>query len=205
MNYKQIVPTVIDELLSYNNSDAWKTTHNVMGRQGYSMNVDFSNIKMFKAVDSISFEDISAEDAFYAVWKISEEDWKMLDPDVMLWDVLEEISEDIRIVMQISKLPWPLWDRASVMIATREYVDGKYIIAYKSIEDERFPVNKKKFVRCMVNVSGFIFEENGDGCTVTRIMQIDPNGNVPSSIVNSLSSNLYMFGSDLRPLIERNL
>ena len=111
---------------------------------------------------------------------------KEFDPDCLAWRFVDLAPED-RVVYQLNKLGWPIWDRSFVTnwFITRK--DGATIIAYTGIVHPDFPEKPKDDVRGNVTLACLHLTPTADGKTqLQRLMHIDPSGSIPSSLVNRL-------------------
>merc|ERR1711879_862961 len=69
-------------------------------------------------------------------------------------------------------------------------------------EEKKVPVVSKN-VRANVLLSGFIFAPAGEGkSTLTRIIHVDPAGNIPSSVVNVTAKATHEVISSFNKLLQ---
>ena len=130
-----------------------------------------------------------------------------LDPTTLKkWDPTFEIYQTERSVEKqadfqldidymVSSLPWPVWSRDFVLLSARKIVGNAIYHFQTSIDYPHKPPQPDKYVRGLVNVSGFVFEpvgtesiESSKQTKITRILHVDPKGQIPSWIINSESN-----------------
>jgi len=116
-------------------------------------------------------------------------EWKVMDSDILDWSVVET-GDDYRVYYQENNLPWPLWHRTTVYVQYLIEEDGTYYWVGVSTTHPDKPDEPKKFVRATITISVYAFEPHSDGSKVTRLLHVNPQGNIPAGVVNSLSSAL---------------
>jgi len=116
-------------------------------------------------------------------------EWKIMDSDVLDWSVLEQ-GENHRVYYQENNLPWPLWHRTVVYVLSLIEEDGAYYWVGQSTTHPDKPEEPSKFVRANVTIGLYGFQPTEGGCRVVRVLHVNPSGNIPSSVVNSLSATL---------------
>lgn len=134
------------------------------------------------------------------IWKTfnSEENMKVNDGNILKYEVVENIDENTRICHQINSLPWPLWPREFVFIQSRVIEpDGTYIYMY-SVDHKKVPPQPTKYVRATINISGFVFKPKDNECMVHRLAHIEPNGLIPTAVVNNYSDKTMLMIRKMR-------
>lgn len=138
----------------------------------------------------------SAKDAADTFWGWGKAEWKKLANDVEDYAVVvPELNgnADQRILYQRTALPWPLWHRDVCMLnfkATDE--NGNFYVLFKSVQHDQVPEKPKEFVRATVLIGGYVFVPDGDSaCKVVRIIHLEPNGSIPSAVVNMKANDLH--------------
>lgn len=122
-------------------------------------------------------------------WSWNEAEWKKFASDLMFWKIVED--GDIRLIHQAHKLPWPLWSRDVCMVASKYEYDNCQGLIIVSVDDEKAPLDAKKYVRANVFISTFHFEMLDDETSrMYRILHTDPNGSIPAKIVNATSTSI---------------
>eukprot|EP01097_Dermamoeba_algensis_P012055 TRINITY_DN960_c0_g1_i2.p1 TRINITY_DN960_c0_g1~~TRINITY_DN960_c0_g1_i2.p1 ORF type:complete len:173 (-),score=45.56 TRINITY_DN960_c0_g1_i2:108-626(-) len=124
------------------------------------------------------------------LWGWNTADWKRMDENQQKWEIIDQVDADTRVIHVISKLPWPLWARDGVTVWRRKEVDGAIWHVITTADHPKAPLDEKNYVRAIVNFSAYIFEPVAEGTRVTRLAQINPSGNIPSTLVNLQSSKM---------------
>jgi len=133
-----------------------------------------------------------------AIWGWRHNEWNaMSGNDIEKWEIIEEM-DDIRVLAQVNKLPWPLWARDVSMAMSRIREGDAYYLILKSIVHPKIPENSSQYVRAQVLHSAFAFLPDGANTKFVRIVQVEPSGNIPSSIVNSQSRGFLNIPVKLR-------
>ena len=98
-------------------------------------------------------------------------------------------------------------DSVCVAVSARRRKDGALMIGLKSCEDPRAPEGVDGYVRAKVIVAGFLFEDRTDGkpgCIMTSVGEVDPNGNIPSWIVNTIAPQRGFVSRDINTCMAKN-
>jgi len=124
-------------------------------------------------------------------------DWLEYDTNYTSWEIKED-GVTSRLIHQVNKLPWPLWSRDMFMHQIKHVDDEKGIymllLTSKGVDNSKCPCDTANHVRAIVNVSAFVFEKTVDDPTkskFTRILNVDPSGIIPTSVVNMQASQIY--------------
>jgi hypothetical protein len=84
------------------------------------------------------------------------------------------------------KTPYPMSHRENLFFRfTDESVAGTKKLVQKSVNDEAVPIEQDR-VRSVMMIAGWLLEsiEEGKKTRITRLLQLDPKGNVPTFVVN---------------------
>lgn len=112
---------------------------------------------------------------------------KQWDADVEQIKTIEKINENLQLVYSSYNAPYPVWKREFVAIrATQELSDGTCVSYGASVNHKDFPTPKEHVRGCIV-VSGWHLkpvEGNPNATRCTRVVQLDPKGWIPSTVVN---------------------
>jgi len=148
-----------------------------------SKNFEGCPINCFKVVGVV---DTTPKQAVDLLWGWRKPEWQRFSPDVEEWEIVEEVDENTRVIRQVNKLSWPLSNRDMALASARvEGENDTHAIVFRSIEHEKVPVVSKN-VRANVLLSCFVFSPAAEGkATLTRILHVDPAGNIPTSFVNA--------------------
>jgi hypothetical protein len=113
----------------------------------------------------------------------SEKQMQEADPDIVCYQIVEQIDDNNRICYQHNKLPWPLWPRELLYLQSKIINDTESTILMYSIDSDKIKGNKK-CTRAIINISAFIIEQKEEGCMIYRVAHIDPCGLIPKGVVN---------------------
>eukprot|EP01087_Luapelamoeba_hula_P016862 TRINITY_DN522_c0_g1_i1.p1 TRINITY_DN522_c0_g1~~TRINITY_DN522_c0_g1_i1.p1 ORF type:complete len:205 (-),score=27.54 TRINITY_DN522_c0_g1_i1:101-715(-) len=156
-------------------------------------------INMFRATGHLKGR--TAKQMSDLIKGFGEKEWKQVDSDVVEWQVVEQIPDGV-IIYQQNKLPWPLWHRTTVYSQCYYEEEGKTYVVAISCEHPDKPDEPAKFVRATINISVFEFVDEEGGCQCTRLVHVNPAGNIPSSVVNSVASGLHRLPGKLQGMIN---
>jgi hypothetical protein len=174
-----------------NNNDGWTETaygvegHNDIKIVSKQLEGESVNIVKTSAVINASAEKILN---LFSVNDVKER--QKLEHDLLDAKVLKEIDETTSLYYSAYKSPaFPVSDRefTNVRHVVRNF-DGKdgILICLYSVNYKEQPTVEKR-VRAVVVVSGIVIqpvEGASDKCNFTRIVQLDPKGNIPTFVVN---------------------
>ncbi|KAL7719546.1 START domain-containing protein [Entamoeba marina] len=129
---------------------------------------------------------LSPKELFDKIVKADFETVKKYDKDLLVFEVLENVGGDdnIKIVRQCHSAPWPITSREFITLSNNYEENGVYYIIQGSINYPNYDKVDKKYVRGLKNL-GMVIKPEGDGCSVERVMEIDPKGSVPSIAVST--------------------
>jgi START domain len=132
---------------------------------------------------------VSAEKIDATSWASTEEVMKSFNKDMLKFGYTE-LSENVRLVAQDAKMPWPLTNRSFVMLWKRtKWDDGSLVQLWTSAESDTYPLRPKKFVRGRCAIGAIVLRKTDDGgCEFHRLVNVDPCGNIPGSLVSMLAS-----------------
>eukprot|EP01118_Nematostelium_gracile_P012916 TRINITY_DN47_c0_g1_i1.p1 TRINITY_DN47_c0_g1~~TRINITY_DN47_c0_g1_i1.p1 ORF type:complete len:219 (-),score=53.58 TRINITY_DN47_c0_g1_i1:41-649(-) len=180
--------TAVDNALS-------QTKEYTASKDGWTKVVDADDCSIFsrpiqgQAIDMFKAEGIvngPPEQVYKTLWEADEAKWKTVDNTLAEWKIIESLDANTRVVHQVNTLPWPLWARDTCFVQKASGDGGSFYIVGTSIEHPNAPKNDAKYVRALANLSAFVFEPTSDGKTkMTRIIQLDPAGAIPATVVNS--------------------
>jgi len=128
----------------------------------------------------------SAKDLCEKVWSWKYEDHLKLDSNLLKWEIVEQLNENHRILYQVNKLVFPLYSRDMSVVQSKYEENGSYYVILKSINHPKTPEDPKNFVRANIIISAYCFEPQESGKTlVSRVVLVDPCGNIPTMFVNA--------------------
>jgi len=145
----------------------------------------------------------SPKEALETVWGWGTAEWKKFSADADSVEIKED-HEDTQVLFQSLALTWPLWYRDMVVYRKKIILaDGTYVVLLSSSKDleEKYPCDTSKFCRACVNIDSFFFApvaEKPGHSLVTRVINFDPSGSLPSAVVNLLAKgNVFTCPSKL--------
>lgn len=107
------------------------------------------------------------------------------DNTLTTFNILEE-GDNYRKIYQANQLPWPLAPRDLVM---EEYNITNGILMYSTY----YETVNDKCVRSDLTISYHGFIPSGETCQVVRIVHVNPNGYIPTAIVNMFVGKAAVF------------
>ena len=136
-----------------------------------------------------SIIDKNTQDLINKIWCADYDSSKRDDCDIIDWEIVES-GDDCKVIRQTNKMPWPIWTRESV-VAQVKIVDDNitWIISY-SIDHELVPIDEANYVRTGVYMSVYGFENCENATKVYKVVQINPAGSIPVSVVNMYAGKL---------------
>ncbi|QKF93495.1 lipid-binding START domain-containing protein [Fadolivirus algeromassiliense] len=152
-------------------------------------NKSFPEICAIDCFRANGFVNHQPEDLWNEIWNENERSLKAKDPDISEWKVVE-LGENYKVYTQVNRMPWPLWFRHACCAQVRMQEDNCYWILIFSVDHEKAPLDTTMYVRPIVHMSVYKFENEGTGSRVSKIGHIDPSGNIPAYVVNMYASKL---------------
>lgn len=157
--------------------------------------------------------DLPPSDFAFRMWEFKAAQWQAVTSKVEDFKVVEELqafpSNDwplqtpMKICYQINKLPFPLWNRDTVALWTMfDEGNGSYRLVATSIEDDRHPVYTKQYVRNQLFVSSFLLTPEKGGTLITRIMHVNPMGQIPRRVINYGAAKLHSAMAKLEQMVR---
>ena len=171
---------LVSKLIKDNNWETMSIDDDIVSQRKY---LPGSNIGAFR---SYGFVNADVSTICNSIWNIyTHSDLiKQYDLDVIHYEIVSNINKNTRLCYQINQLPMPLWSRDLVYLQT--YIvdkDISYILMY-SVETNSRPKLPDKYVRAIIDISAYVIIPSNKGCIVHRIGHIDPQGLIPSFIIN---------------------
>jgi len=126
---------------------------------------------------------------------------KRLEADALVYDLIKSVPGNIEVVYTAQNLPFPLSSREALhcRIAKTE-TNGAINVASTSINDPNVKIGEGR-VRSVIIISGWSFLPIEGGKTkVTRLVQLDPKGSIPTFVVNAYISKVGTSLANLRAL-----
>lgn len=113
------------------------------------------------------------------------DEMKQGDPEIVDFVVKRKINDSVQIIYSAHATPFPVSTRELLYVRCVKKYDNIVVVSGSSINMKDEPVVDKR-VRAAIYSSGWVIEPLEENkCRVTRILQLDPKGNIPTMIVNS--------------------
>jgi len=165
-----------------NDQNGWTKLYAENDTEIFEKTIPGNSINCFKAVGMV---DSTPEKLVDFLWSADESRWKTIDDTLVNWRIVEQLDSNHLIITQVNKLPWPLWSRDMVMVRAKFEENGTYYTCLRSVEHPKVPLDTANYVRANVLLSSFVFEPVNGKTKLTRLLLIDPAGNIPSAVVNT--------------------
>jgi len=172
------------QLMGETDDDGW---HSVKDKEGIKVETKaFPDIGPINCVRGNFKVDKSPKDTAKLVWEMKGEEVQETNPDLAVVETLDDISDTLKVMNTVGKVPWPLYSRE--LVYWQKFVaesDDKIWIVQESCEHPKAPLEKGN-VRATLHLGSWCFEKGDDDKTVCwRFWHFDPSGNVPSFVINS--------------------
>ena len=121
-------------------------------------------------------------------WRMTEEEVKKHDSTIVS-SIDIEFGLDWRIVHQVNSICWPVWPR-DLVFTQFKIIDGNTTwIVGNSIEHVHAPHNPLEYIRATIHMTAWGFTPiNQNKTMVTRVLFVDPHGNIPEYFINATIS-----------------
>jgi len=173
-------------------TDGWATVREDDGVTLEAKPREGSNIDCYRVTGQVPR---TPKDAADFLWGWGKAEFQKVSSDVQECEIVTNVDDkpDQRIVYQRTALPWPLWHRDVCLFNWRCEEDGAYYVLYKSVTHEKVPEKPSDYVRATVLIGGYVFTsvEGSDNAKVVRIIHLEPNGSIPSAVVNMKANELH--------------
>ena len=181
--YKEKATNLLNSILDILDDKEWQTQSDTDDITLHTRKYKDSNIFTVKATGLINSKPNILCDY---LWTMKKDLVKYHDPAMKEFNIIY-YSDDIKIMRQVSKIIYPIKDREVVYFVYKIYKYNEIWLVNFSIPHDAYPENPELYVRATLDYSivGFVPNEKGDKTTVYTIIHLDPNGSIPSMIVNS--------------------
>jgi len=180
-------------------TDGWQEEKKDDAATMWSKNFAANPINCFKVQGTIQAKPQQLADM---MWGWRKEEWQRFAPDIDTWEIIEEVDDNTRILRQVNKLTWPLSNRDMCLAAGRITEGDTHALVFRSTINEKVPANSSN-VRANVILSAFIFTPDGDNTKLTRIIHVNPEGNIPTSVVNMNAKATHAVVQTFRQLVSQ--
>jgi len=160
----------------------WTKLYSENETEVFEKAVQGCSINCFKAVGLVN---ATPDKLIDYIWSGDEARWKTIDDTLVNWRIVERLDDNHLIIAQVNKLPWPLWPRDMAMVRAKFEENGTQYVTLRSVECPKVPLDTVNYVRANVLISAFIFEPVDGKSKVTRLILVDPAGNIPAAVVNT--------------------
>ena len=196
-----------DEIVAATEQSGWKSEKAPEGVSLLTKELPGSKIHAIRA--EISIEGVTAKECNEILAKFTKEDWGTLDEGAKMteYDIVEQIDANTKVNYEVESFPFPLWARDFVMITkTEEQKDKSQLFIATSIDHPSKPENPKQYVRGNTIVASFLFTDSQDGKTTqaVRVLHADPNGDIPTSLINRAEAGFGNSMPRLSALIKKH-
>jgi len=174
---------VLNSAKLYLTQPKWLTIYNKDGTLVHKKDFnDISSISCFILQKNIAKPKMELVNK---IWNVDENIVKKNDPEIKLWKKIEE-GDYWKVCYQINSTPFPIWNRDLSFVQTQlEENNIIWLVAY-SIEHPNIPLQPNNYVRANIIMSIWKFVEiDKNNTEVTRIIHVEPKGNIPAFFINS--------------------
>lgn len=179
-------------------TDGWKET-----QKGEVTVFDRPPKNDHHSIKTITDSKLSAEDFWKKFVASGLEQTKKYDKEVIESTVVETVDEHIKVTKSANSAPWPVTAREFVSVVYDYQKDGNYYFVAHSINYPKINVVGKGFVRG-VKFFGMKFIPKENGCTIERVLQINPKGMVPNIAINSSKKQDVARLTNMKKYFESN-
>lgn len=163
----------------------------VSAQEQWTLKKDTNGIQIYtRAIPNINFDEYKAVTVLNASIDIvlkalldAPKYHKNSVPDISYY--VKSIKDNEHVFYAQKTLPWPIKDRDIVTVLTVEKISNKKI----KLVLESMPLGvpeKKETIRIKTVMGHWLLEEKENKTTVTQQLVLDPEGSLPSFIVNNL-------------------
>ena len=121
--------------------------------------------------------------------------------------IIRKIDENVSVVLNVTKTPWPMWDRETLLVSMKQKdaKTGTVTFSFHSIKDPDVPIGRKN-VRIPAIDGQWVLNAIGEGHTkVTYAVKSNPGGSVPRFISQRTSWNIpYRTLLGLRNMVKKD-
>jgi hypothetical protein len=176
---------------------------NVMSKDGVDV---YTRLSPGSAFHEFKGETVMAvpRDACVAVLKAVSKQTQWM-PDTKTAKLIRTIDEKSDVLYHVTAMPWPLQDRDSVV--RRDFLpeSGTMIVNFRAIKDPQAPETKTN-LRINEITGQWIFKAiDASHTRVTYSMRCNPGGNIPATVVNTMSKSLpYETLMGMKQMVKSN-
>ena len=177
----------------------WELKKDKNGIQVYVRDVVYSKIKEFKATALVETKLEKVVDFIMDGDNLKNWNYKTSDSKT-----IKELSAHERIIWIKNDLPWPIRNRDHVTHMKVLYPSEGQVKILLLPDTSKTVAVRDDAVRVVDFNGHWLIERKGDGVQVTHQLFGDPNGHLPSWLLNSLLTNApYSSFSKMKKMLER--
>ena len=161
---------------------------NVMSKDGIDVYTRLSPRSEFHEFKGETIIDVPMDACLGVLKDVSNQTRWM--PDTKTAKLVRTIDDKSDVLYHVTAMPWPLQDRDSVVRRDFLPAPGTMIVNFRAVKDPQVPETK---INLRINeITGqWIFHAiDASHTSVTYSMRCNPGGNIPSSVVNTMSKSL---------------
>ncbi|MCX5842468.1 MAG: START domain-containing protein [Deltaproteobacteria bacterium] len=116
------------------------------------------------------------------------------------------IDENSSVVLNVTKTPWPVWDRETLVLSTkrRDVKMGTVVFQFHSVHDSTVPVGKKNVRIPAVDGQWVLSPVDKERTKVTYTVKSNPGGSIPKFIAAQRSRDIpYITLLGLKEMVKK--
>jgi len=116
------------------------------------------------------------------------------------------IDENSSVVLNVTKTPWPVWDRETLVLSTkrRDVEMGTVVFQFHSVHDSTVPVGKKNVRIPAVDGQWVLSPVDKERTKVTYTVKSNPGGSIPKFIAAQRSRDIpYITLLGLKEMVKK--
>jgi len=116
------------------------------------------------------------------------------------------IDENSSVVLNVTKTPWPVWDRETLVLSTkrRDVKIGTVVFQFHSVHDSTVPVGKKNVRIPAVDGQWVLSPVDKERTKVTYTVKSNPGGSIPKFIAAQRSRDIpYITLLGLKEMVKK--
>lgn len=121
--------------------------------------------------------------------------------------IIRKIDGNSNVVLNVTKTPWPVWDRETLVLSTkqRNAKTGAVIFKFHSVNDPAVPVGKKNVRIPAVDGQWVMSPVDEERTTVTYTVKSNPGGSIPKFTATQRSRDIpYRTLLGLKKMVKKD-
>ena len=132
------------------------------------------------------------------IWNLTEQQYKEFDKTIVHFEK-HKISDNWRLMAIRGELGWYIMPRETLGIQIIKREEHTIWLVSISVDNDEIPYDKNKVVRTKMHLQVNGFEDLGNNQTkYTKVVHLDPKGDIPPAIVNMFVKNFSHIVNKLR-------